>query len=337
MCANIMFKRVTYIFPLCGVTGLKVGVCDFGCSECNIHFILNESVEQSPRNEFYSSHTDAPRFERNLVIYNRTMKHQPLPRPIPFETVEVFLSLANSLRAMAEFDNELSFKGLDRLYHNCILLSCDESAEKMLNLIQARTTCVTFCSTDDEESCLVPEKIRVVVAEAFAGLAMLAVREKNVIQAVGFATAALTKHKSSLPYVNCVRMVSCALGDMQAVMNLTEMVMLPFFLRSTDPAIRALYEKELEIWDPRIRDCLSELAPKLAFATQTMTARFAGRSGVMKARYVGDVLVQKACAVCDKGVHGEKLLKCGICKKIYYCSKACQKADWKEHKSQCQA
>ena len=336
MCADIVFKRVTYIFPLCGVTGLKVGVSDFGSSNCNVRFIHEGSVVPSPRNEFYSSHTDALRFDENLAIYQRTMMSQPLPRPVPFETTEAFLSLANSLRAMKEFQRNVTFDSVNRLYQNCILLSCDESAEKMLNLIQARTTCVTFCSTDDEVSLLVPERIRVVVAEAFAGLAMLAVREKNIIQAVGFATAALTKHPSSLPFVNCVRMVACAQGDMQAVMNLTEMVMLPFFFRSTDPAISALYEKELGIWDPRIRGCLSDIAPKLAFATQSMAARFAGRTGVMKAKYIGDDLIQKACAVCDKGVLGEKLSKCGNCKKVYYCSKGCQLVDWQHHKSRCQ-
>ena len=56
----------------------------------------------------------------------------------------------------------------------------------------------------------------------------------------------------------------------------------------------------------------------------------------MKAKYIGDDLIQKACAVCDKGVLGEKLSKCGNCKKVYYCSKGCQLVDWQHHKSLCQ-
>ena len=37
------------------------------------------------------------------------------------------------------------------------------------------------------------------------------------------------------------------------------------------------------------------------------------------------------CAIC--GLDGTK--KCGACKAIIYCSVACQKADWKQHKSIC--
>jgi hypothetical protein len=95
--------------PLVRSDWSECGVSDFGCSECNIHFIHNESVVQSPRNDFYLSHTATLLFDKNLAIYQRTMKHQPLPCPITFETVEVFLTLANSLRAMAEFDKKLSF------------------------------------------------------------------------------------------------------------------------------------------------------------------------------------------------------------------------------------
>lgn len=41
----------------------------------------------------------------------------------------------------------------------------------------------------------------------------------------------------------------------------------------------------------------------------------------------------KACARC--GTKEGKLLKCSRCTKVYYCGAACQRADWKEHKTTC--
>lgn len=43
------------------------------------------------------------------------------------------------------------------------------------------------------------------------------------------------------------------------------------------------------------------------------------------------------CMNCDKGVHDgiNKLSKCVNCKQVYYCSKECQKFDWKNHKKSC--
>jgi ribonuclease HI len=47
----------------------------------------------------------------------------------------------------------------------------------------------------------------------------------------------------------------------------------------------------------------------------------------------------KTCGGC--GIHsaapGTPLLRCGGCQKLYYCSKKCQRADWKQHKSTCQS
>ena len=42
-----------------------------------------------------------------------------------------------------------------------------------------------------------------------------------------------------------------------------------------------------------------------------------------------------ACAACGKV--GVKLLRCATCKTVWYCSRACQRSDWKVHKRDCNA
>ena len=46
--------------------------------------------------------------------------------------------------------------------------------------------------------------------------------------------------------------------------------------------------------------------------------------------------VENACAECG-GPGQPKLLVCGRCKKLQYCSQKCQKAHWKQHKANCVA
>jgi hypothetical protein len=43
-----------------------------------------------------------------------------------------------------------------------------------------------------------------------------------------------------------------------------------------------------------------------------------------------------SCQVCEKGkAEGVKLSFCNSCRSVSYCSRECQKADWKNHKSIC--
>ena len=46
----------------------------------------------------------------------------------------------------------------------------------------------------------------------------------------------------------------------------------------------------------------------------------------------------KVCAVCGatQAEGSKKLLVCGKCKKVHYCSRECQEKDWKTHKKECQ-
>jgi hypothetical protein len=47
-------------------------------------------------------------------------------------------------------------------------------------------------------------------------------------------------------------------------------------------------------------------------------------------------MVKASCQVCEKGeAEGLKLSFCNSCRSVSYCSRACQKADWKTHKVIC--
>lgn len=56
-----------------------------------------------------------------------------------------------------------------------------------------------------------------------------------------------------------------------------------------------------------------------------------------KKRHIKDPSLEGyvGCAACRRMF--KELKKCGRCKKIYYCSIECQKADWKEHKKNCKS
>ena len=41
------------------------------------------------------------------------------------------------------------------------------------------------------------------------------------------------------------------------------------------------------------------------------------------------------CSACGKGNLATKLQACSVCKLALYCSKECQKRDWKQHKPHC--
>jgi ankyrin repeat protein len=46
---------------------------------------------------------------------------------------------------------------------------------------------------------------------------------------------------------------------------------------------------------------------------------------------------RRCCEHCDKTTTGQKMMKCGACLTVYYCNRACQKANWPLHKQVCTA
>lgn len=152
-------------------------------------------------------------------------------------------------------------------------------------------------------------------------------------QGVGYATAALFKHPCVLPFVNCARLVALSRNDIPGILMLTEMVLLPFFLRSRDPVIRGLFEVEMGIWDRRTRASLRCLPQQLVATSESMTARFSGEHRIVRAKYIDGGFVEKLCLLCGKGTRGEKLHRCAGCHKAYYCGRICQAADWQRHRA----
>ena len=62
-----------------------------------------------------------------------------------------------------------------------------------------------------------------------------------------------------------------------------------------------------------------------------------GKGGeAQKGQDTGDGHSSSSCEACEScGKTGEKLLKCGTCISVRYCSAACQKGDWENHKKYC--
>jgi hypothetical protein len=72
-------------------------------------------------------------------------------------------------------------------------------------------------------------------------------------------------------------------------------------------------------------------------------AKECGKAQMLGQGYIPQSQPIQSCAVCLKGFPNSKMNpfpekgggKCSSCKKITYCSKECQKADYKRHKEHC--
>jgi len=62
------------------------------------------------------------------------------------------------------------------------------------------------------------------------------------------------------------------------------------------------------------------------------------QSGTIRSKVASDGqggLVVQHCYLCEETPADAQLLKCSACKKLWYCSKGCQKKDWAIHKEEC--
>ena len=110
-----------------------------------------------------------------------------------------------------------------------------------------------------------------------------------------------------------------------------------------------------ESWDRAMSNAMKRLAPEEQQGSAAAPARsrggMAGSSGSSRAGGEsaaaagagasgngGTSSSSKACAVCGNkaGAGGAKLMRCGGCKVVRYCSRGCQVQDWKDgHKDRC--
>jgi hypothetical protein len=332
MSEEAFFHRLCHIFPAVGLRDLKVECAGFGTSECAVRFVQDESHHPHPVNGFYCRDKDSTRFTANMEAVAAVLGKQPIVGAIHAVKLQAFLSVANHNRAdlEAQGSGACEFERIHRLYGYCIRLSRHASAVKTLEMIESDRSSIVFCLSDGDPSGLIPVATRLIVAEAFAGLAMVALRRNKYHQMVGFATASVDAHASALPFINCIRLVACARRDTEAVVQITELVLLPFFIRSCNTD---LYDKEINMWDPSRRETVSHIPQFLVSTSQSMASQLVGQDGVMKAKLIGGAFVEKLCKACRKGFRGEKLFRCSGCGLVYYCSKACQVGDWKSHKA----
>ena len=319
-----------HIFSSLGMTDLKVG---FGHTttppsrDSVVYFIQEKPIA----NGFYSPWPE--HYRKNLSLHSNLVARYTSSTVIldPAECIQhsvAYLQIANCNRTVIERkEPPRAFTACRNFYMNAVYISNDDSAIKILRTVLRHPERITFFSTDDGKTGLVPDCILMIVAEAFAGLSMVCMHDGDWKGSVSFAVAALCKHGCALPFVNCVRILAEASGDKEAVLAITEYALLPFLLRT---GMAAMYEDELKIWggsvEPSFSEGIVEISKNLFERTRT------GVPWVLRGKFVDGVFVEKQCAKCGKG---ESLKRCSRCGMVYYCSKQCQRSDYRKHVAEC--
>ena len=327
-----MVLSLCYVYPEMGMDDLKLGLPKIGKG---VHFLQSRSHVPFPRNGFYDLDRDIERYNTNMNYYTEAMEgagNKPVKTSL--QGAQSFSSLANVRRIANERQNaepEEYVKAI-RLYENSIRLSGDHSAIKMVEILGKDSERLAICSTDDNETKLVPEPIRLTVAEAFAGLALAATHQGQWNRAVGYSVAALSKHPAALPFVNCSRIMAVMMNDPSTLLGITDAAILPFYLRTKNDR---LYETELSIWSPEVRKEFGDTPQRLVDTTKYMCERFEGRFCVVRTPLedLSQMKVEKFCSACTRGVQKSKC--CARCRKVCYCSRECQKMDWPIHRLRC--
>jgi hypothetical protein len=68
---------------------------------------------------------------------------------------------------------------------------------------------------------------------------------------------------------------------------------------------------------------------------QFMPVMQRGSLATSSVRTPPQAIISTHCSLCGKS--DIKLQQCSGCKRVVYCSKVCQRSDWKKHKGSCQA
>lgn len=314
------------IFALNGFVDMRQYITSNG-----VYFVHDDRHLSYPRIGFITICNPYSRAKINVERYDRIRND----RQVNKENMFICLSMANFARNNYERGIQPSDDALTTIadaYTRAILTSGDESGIKIVEAITRRPDVFTLCSTDDAHTKLVPDDVRAAVAEALAGLAMIAVHRDSMHMAVGFAVAALFKHESALSLVNCARMTALINPkNLHTVLHLTRLVFMPYFKRIGD---QQSYDWEVGVWGSEFKDLLDDVPIDLVQGC--LLTGNAGRKAVVKGVFRNSQVVRKICAVCGKGTQErEKVKACAGCGMVYYCGKQCQAADWSEHKKGC--
>ena len=337
----LSIKRMCHVYPVFGITDMRL----FGSD--SPYFTSANSAVPAPDNGFHVFE-DGERLSANLrehVRVERLVRRQNgvilRSEMDVVKTMRSYVSLGNGLRTREEMVGRGSFIRAREAYERAITYSFDESAIATLGRIKKHPTNLMMTSTNDMQTNLVPEPVRALVAEAFCGLAMVAVHENELIQALGFAMIATFKHEMvSLPLINSVRLMAAAkldVGDCRTLVeSMTSIVLLPAFSRSANQAIKDLHGVEIDMWSDASRAQFAEVEERVSTRTANLADRFAHAKCIVRSRINMDgEIVEKICPVCGAGVAGEALKRCGACKLVCYCSKECQRIAWPVHKAVC--
>ena len=336
----VAIRRMAYLYPTFGFTDLRL------CGSVSPYFVCTSSVP-APDNGFHAFE-DGERLSANLREHLRVDRLVRRQKGIITRTdmdvvkiMRAYVSLGNGLRTREEMTGGVSFAQARQAYEKVITYSFDESAISILNRIKKQPKKLTLTSTNDLQTNIVPEPVRALVAEAFCGLAMVAVHEMEEMMALGFVVIATYKHETvSIPLVNSIRLMAVAKLDMDKYRTLieavTSVVLLPAFSRSGNPAVRALHEVELGLWGDESRVEFANIEKRVVDRAVDLAKRFSHTKSVIRSRMSENGgFVDKVCPVCGVGIAGEVLKRCGACRKVFYCSKECQLAAWPEHKAVC--
>ena len=248
------------------------------------------------------------------------------------------LSIANSTRLDLEANLDSRAEDYEqsrKMYIECITVCADTQALNLVTEIESRNNSYSVLVAGFTDQPTDP-----IVSEALSGLAMIALHRGMYSSLVSFAYGALRKHKDALHLVNSIRIMAMAKPEsLSLAWHITEMTIIPFLLirrYDADTMYERILQREIDLWCSKEedRDKVMDFSQQLLDLSIATVASHNGGSCLVTAHYRNGILRAKKCAICGNS-ETTSLKKCVKCRLVYYCSKACQLADWAEHKKTC--